>query len=1275
MKIKQIALILIAVLVLGMTPAYATDSTPAWKEFYVSTQGSDANPGTIDAPFATLERAQKAVREVNNDMQGDIVVNILGGTYFLDKMLEFTPADSGKNGYNIIYRGEEGNMPVISGGKKVEGFTASAEYPGVYETTVEGIDRIGALYVNDVRRYMAKASRTVTGLKKPEKYDNKEWYDAHPNDQLDNHYNYHDPDTQYMFDGMYMSKEDIGFYENQQDIMFLWDDSWKTHVIPVESIEATPDDSSQVIVRMKRGLWDFAQKNNEWQGNYPRPEKGFIMMNAMEFLDEPGEYYYNRKTSKLYYMPYDYENMENSEVIVPNVEFLMFITGESVYNKVENVTFSGIRFAHNKWTSWMEGFMGEQADNTRALYDEMFEINMPYSLDYRASEPYAIVMQMTDNVDFLGNHFDDLSTSALNLANGVENSDITGNAFSDLGNGAIRLGSSMHATSMIGEDGVSDEPPADAGMVSLNDMIYHRINASYVGDWDAKGYNEHLQQRGLATLTGAFIYSIREKPAEHLRTWVEDYTYYGAWKSDPLSPARGEKSWVRYDFLKPYSMDKIVLAFDSRFITNEEKSNFEILVSNDKEFKEGTYEVVATQNSPASEIAEYTINTDEKYQYVMIRTLGATPLALSRAWTFTPDVKPSPKYERCHDNTITNNYIDRYGVDIHKATAILMYYSNDNVINHNEITDGGYSAMGLSWGWGSSRNGASNNDISYNYVHNVTQTTHDGGGLYSVGNMFGSTMTNNFVDGSGVGIRAYYQDSGSSEYLIKNNVAENAAQIMSPYNSSVKNNTYVDNYAPHTQAALQNAAGNNYEDPITYTVGQPPKEVYAIIERAGIEDEYEHIKSWVDDGENDLVDKKYLYDWHVGTHFDLKKTGSLAEANGILKSDAFGNSLGMFPPEYKFKLQKAVDALENANDANKMYMLLGLETAVREAKENVIRYTLPETVELAKKAAENAKSEIDGNKTAFGVYPEKEIKSFKDKVAELEKKANLVKNEEEEYEVLVALEKAYNDFTAKAYSADIAMVYSEAINGYSINKEKGEIVLNVPVTTDVSKMQLEIIPEGSAKIAVSLEKELDLTKPYNIPMYCKANDQYKHWIIKASVDAGNNAETIFDSNWYTESTKENPIKKSLVGTYLTASPHVYMSDYKSLSGGKTTFRFAPMTYNELNSFTFILGANIYNGLDRNGTGIENNRCEVVFNETEASLYAVNEGKKTLIKTVTTPLVYNEENTFTYEINNINGQTQVYVELNGETIFNSVVNINLVERYFGCFTDKVGIRIY
>lgn len=34
-------------------------------EFYVSVNGSDENIGSIDSPFATIEKAQAAVREID----------------------------------------------------------------------------------------------------------------------------------------------------------------------------------------------------------------------------------------------------------------------------------------------------------------------------------------------------------------------------------------------------------------------------------------------------------------------------------------------------------------------------------------------------------------------------------------------------------------------------------------------------------------------------------------------------------------------------------------------------------------------------------------------------------------------------------------------------------------------------------------------------------------------------------------------------------------------------------------------------------------------------------------------------------------------------------------------------------------------------------------------------------------------------------------------------------------------------------------------------------
>ena len=92
------------------------------KEFFISTTGDDNNSGTIDSPFATLEKAKSAVREYkesNGIPQGGIVVWFRGGTYnivkdsfFTDDFqklrsegITFTAEDSGKEGSPIAYRG------------------------------------------------------------------------------------------------------------------------------------------------------------------------------------------------------------------------------------------------------------------------------------------------------------------------------------------------------------------------------------------------------------------------------------------------------------------------------------------------------------------------------------------------------------------------------------------------------------------------------------------------------------------------------------------------------------------------------------------------------------------------------------------------------------------------------------------------------------------------------------------------------------------------------------------------------------------------------------------------------------------------------------------------------------------------------------------------------------------------------------------------------------------------------------------------------------------
>ena len=55
-------------IVLGMSLIFSgCNQTPS--EFYVAANGSDTNPGTMDQPFATIEKARDVVRDMKEELE------------------------------------------------------------------------------------------------------------------------------------------------------------------------------------------------------------------------------------------------------------------------------------------------------------------------------------------------------------------------------------------------------------------------------------------------------------------------------------------------------------------------------------------------------------------------------------------------------------------------------------------------------------------------------------------------------------------------------------------------------------------------------------------------------------------------------------------------------------------------------------------------------------------------------------------------------------------------------------------------------------------------------------------------------------------------------------------------------------------------------------------------------------------------------------------------------------------------------------------------------
>ena len=92
---------------------------------YVAPDGSDAAPGTQEQPFATLERARDALRQLKQEgtlAQGGATVLVRGGHYRVTQPFTLTAEDSGTASAPVRYRAAKGETPVFSGGIRLSGF-------------------------------------------------------------------------------------------------------------------------------------------------------------------------------------------------------------------------------------------------------------------------------------------------------------------------------------------------------------------------------------------------------------------------------------------------------------------------------------------------------------------------------------------------------------------------------------------------------------------------------------------------------------------------------------------------------------------------------------------------------------------------------------------------------------------------------------------------------------------------------------------------------------------------------------------------------------------------------------------------------------------------------------------------------------------------------------------------------------------------------------------------------------------------------------------------
>jgi len=375
-------------------------ANPVEREIYVDSSAKTGGNGTKEAPFATIEEAKEYVKTVNTNMKGDIVVN-LKGEFKLDKTIEFNEKDSGEGIYNVIYRGD--GDTVVHGGTKITGWKQAGASP-LWQVTLPDETGFRQFYVGDNRAITAKSDWLY-------------WMVAP----------YDDPETDYTnAEGFFINAADFpqGFSKSE-DMEMIWMTSWRWVDAPIDSITDMGDGT--MLVKYPQPYFNRLHSSSA-PINIKIP---YYLQNAPEFLDKPGEFYFDKDTKVLTYYPFSYEDMTTIDCYIPKTEFLIKVSGTDGNSKVKNITFEGIDFKYGAWNRTTEkGFATRQAD----------EMMIPQSEGGSMLLPAQIQVDFAQNINFYKNEFSHLGSAALSFNNKTSSCKAEGNLFDDLSATAITVG-------------------------------------------------------------------------------------------------------------------------------------------------------------------------------------------------------------------------------------------------------------------------------------------------------------------------------------------------------------------------------------------------------------------------------------------------------------------------------------------------------------------------------------------------------------------------------------------------------------------------------------------------------------------------------------------------------------------------------------------------------------------------------------------------------------------------------------------------------------------
>lgn len=395
-------------------------------EFYVSPDGSDSGKGTLNDPFKTLTAARNAVREVNDNMSGDINIYLRGGEYRITEPVVFGTEDSATNGFFINYCAYEDETPVINGAEKVTGWTKGEG--NLWTASLDRDIKLRNLYVNDKRANMG--SVTVQSKGGAGEYSvtagQADWA----------------WDSGKKSDAIAYDPNDIPYITSDfDDLEIINGSTWNENIVCTRDVKF---DGTSLILYLQQPYGAIAQTPG-WGAGFSVTGTHTIY-NSLSFVDSPGEFYFSKSEKKLYYYPRSGEDMSTADVEAPIADCLIRIEGKSTSERVENLSFFGITFENTDYQlTEVAGSHGKATCQAAQSYIAFADSNW-HDRKYEMADtlPAMIHVTSSDGISFVGNVVRHSGSDGISMTNDVVNSEIKGNFITDITSSGITIDHPQH---------------------------------------------------------------------------------------------------------------------------------------------------------------------------------------------------------------------------------------------------------------------------------------------------------------------------------------------------------------------------------------------------------------------------------------------------------------------------------------------------------------------------------------------------------------------------------------------------------------------------------------------------------------------------------------------------------------------------------------------------------------------------------------------------------------------------------------------------------------